>query len=79
MPRPMVIAVHRHFLGQTELVGDEIGVEEGRNTLNILQELSLKKLYRIFRSRMFCFLCTNTCLRRMLILSSIVQYENLRS
>jgi hypothetical protein len=46
-PRPMITAAKAHFKKQTSLKAVEIGVAQGDNSLSMLQELSLGKLWLI--------------------------------
>jgi hypothetical protein len=45
-PRPMTLFLKDYFKNES-LVGAEIGVAEGNNSLSILQELSIQKLFLI--------------------------------
>jgi len=47
VPRPMIQAAKTHFKGFGDLIGVEIGVFEGVNSLSILQELPMKRLFLI--------------------------------
>jgi hypothetical protein len=46
-PRPMMVFAKKHFAGRQDLRGIEIGVAAGDNSLSILQELSIEKLFLI--------------------------------
>lgn len=46
-PRPMILAVRKHFTERQLLRGIEIGVEKAENALSILQELSIERLFLI--------------------------------
>ena len=46
-PRPVTLIVQSHFIQRNSLVGAEIGVSKGDNTLSILQQLPMERLYLI--------------------------------
>jgi len=46
-PRPMILAARKHFAEKQALRGIEIGVAVGDNSLSILKELSVEKLFLI--------------------------------
>jgi len=46
-PRPMIIAARKQFQGEQELTGVEIGVASGENSMSILRELTMSKLFLV--------------------------------
>ena len=47
IPRPMICAAKEHFAGKQGLIGIEIGVAQADNSLSILKELAVDKLFLI--------------------------------
>jgi hypothetical protein len=46
-PRPMTLILKVHYAKRTDLVGTEIGVFKGENSISLLSELHIKTLYLI--------------------------------